>query len=180
MQRIEDIIKKNKESFNSNEPSPDHFDNFQKKLESDQVEKGESWFERYNIVLKIAAAILIFAAVSTVLYTDSFSYLRNTFTNEIVAAELPAEILEVMQYYNVIEDKKISQIGDLAVSDDEATRVKKMALKELQILEEDRNELESEYALNPSNERIMNALLLNQQKRAAILDRIINTLNQIN
>lgn len=180
MQRIDDIINKNKESFNSNEPSSGHFDNFQKKLENDQTDKGEGWFERYNIVLKIAAAILIFAAISTILYTDSFSYLKNTFTNEIVAAELPAEIVEVMQYYNVIEGKKISQIEDLAVSDDEATRVKKMALQELQILEEDRTELESEYALNPNSERIMNALLLNQQKRAAILDRIINTLNQIN
>jgi len=180
MQRIEDIIKKNKESFNSSEPSPDHFDNFQKRLEKNDTIKGESWFERYNIVLKIAAAILIFATISTLLYTDSFSYLKNTFTNEIVAAELPAEILEVMQYYNVIEDKKISQIDVLAVSDDEATRVKKMALKELQILEEDRTELETEYTLNPNSERIMNALLLNQQKRAAILDRIINTLNQIN
>lgn len=180
MQRIEDIIRKNKEAFENNEPSADHFANFQKKLKNDQTNKGESWFERYNIVLKIAAAILIFAAISTILYTDSFSYLKNTFTNEIVAAELPAEIVEVMQYYNVIQDKKISQIDALAVSDDEATRIKKMALKELQILEEDRTDLESEYALNPNSERIMNALLLNQQKRAAILDRIINTLNQIN
>lgn len=180
MQRIEDIISKNKESFNNNEPSPDHFNNFQKKLENDQTNKGESWFERYNIVLKIAAAILIFAAISTILYTDSFSYLKNTFTNEIVAAELPAEILEVMQYYNVIENKKISQIDALAVSDDEATRVKNMAMKELQMLEDDRTELESEYTLNPNSERIMNALLLNQQKRAEILDRIISTLNQIN
>ena len=166
MQRIEDIIKKNKESFNDSEPSPDHFDNFKKKLENDQIINGESWFERYNIILKIAAGILIFAAVSTILYTDTFSYLKNTFTNEIVAAELPAEIVEVMAYYNVIADKKISQIDDLAVSEDEATRVKDMALKELKMLEEDRNELESEYALNPSSERIMNALLLNQQKRA--------------
>lgn len=180
MQRIEDIIKKNKEAFNSSEPSPDHFDNFQKKLENDQMVNGESWFERNNIVIKIAAAILIFAAVSTLLYTDSFSYLKNTFTNEIVAAELPAEVVEVMAYYNVIADKKIDQIDDLAVSEDEASRVKEMALKELQMLEEDRNDLESEYALNPNNERIINALLLNQQKRSEILDRIIRSLNQIN
>lgn len=180
MQRIEDIIKKNKEAFNSNEPSPDHFENFQKKLDGDHIIRGESWIERYNIVLKIAAAILIFAAISTLLYTDSFSYLKNKFTNEIVAAELPAEIVEVMAYYNVISDKKFSQIDDLAVSEDEATRVKQMAMKELQMLEEDRSELETEYAQNPNSERIMNALLLNQQKRSQILDRIINTLNQIN
>lgn len=180
MQRIDDIIKKNKEAFNNNEPSPDHFGKFQKKLEVAHLEIGESWFERYNIILKIAAAILIFAAVGTMLYTDTFSYLKNTFTNEIVAAELPAELLEVMAYYNVISDNKISQIDDLAVSEDEAARVKKMALKELQMLEDDRSELEAEYAANPKSERIMNALLLNQQKRAQILDRIINTLNQIN
>jgi len=180
MQRIEDIIKKNKEAFNSNEPGSDHFDNFQKKLEEGQVSMDESWFERYNIVIKIAAAILIFAAIGTILYTDTFSYMKNTFTNEIVAAELPAEIVEVMAYYNVIADKKIGQIDDLAVSEDEAGRIKEMALKELQMLEEDRSELESEYALNPKSERILNALLLNQQKRSEILDRIINTLNQIN
>lgn len=180
MQRIEDIIKKNKEAFNSNEPSPDHFENFQKKLDEGQVSMDEGWFERYNIVIKIAAAILIFAAIGTILYTDTFSYMRNTFTNEIVAAELPAEIVEVMAYYNVIADKKIGQIDDLAVSEDEAGRVKEMALKELQMLEEDRSELESEYALNPNSERILNALLMNQQKRSEILDRIINTLNQIN
>lgn len=180
MQRIEDIINKNKESFNNNEPSPNHFENFQKKLEGDLTKRSEGWFERYNIILKIAAAILIFASIGTILYTDTFSTLKNTFTNEIVAAELPAEIVEVMAYYNVISDKKISQIDDLAVSEDEAARVKEMALKELQMLEEDRSELEAEYAANPNSDRIMNALLLNQQKRSQILDRIINTLNQIN
>jgi hypothetical protein len=180
MQRIEDIIKKNKEAFNNDEPRADHFDRFQKKLEGDQKERGEGWFERYNIMLKIAAAILIFAAVSTIIYTDTFTYLKNTFTNEIVAAELPDEIVEVMQYYNVIADKKINRIDDLAVSEDEAARVKEMALTELQMLEDDRSELETEYALNPNSERIINALLLNQRKRAEILDRIISTLNQIN
>jgi len=179
MQRIEDIIKKNQEAFNDAEPSADHFDKFQKKLDK-MPEERESLFERYNIVLKIAAAIIIFVAVTTFLYTDSFSYLKNSFTNKIVAAELPEEIVEVMQYYNVITDKKVSQIDELAVSEDEAAKVKEMAMKELQNLEADRIELEKEYAKNPNSERIMSALLLNQQKRAEILDKILSTLNQIN
>ena len=95
-------------------------------------------------------------------------------------SELPDEIVEVMAYYNVIADKKINQIDDLAVSDEEARRVKEMAIEELKILEEDRSDLESEYAQNPNNERIIAALLMNQRKRAELLDRIINTLNQIN
>lgn len=180
MQRIEDIIKKNPEMFNNNEPSAGHFNRFQKKLEDNRAEKGEGWFERYNILLRIAAAVLIFAAIGTVIYTDTFAYLKNAFTNEIVAAELPDEFVEVMQYYNVISDKKINQIDDLAVSKDEAVRIKQMALNELKTLEDDRNELETEYALNPKSERIINALLMNQRKRVEILDRIIKTLNHIN
>lgn len=179
MQRIEDIIKKNQEAFNDAEPSTDHFDKFQKKLNKMPKER-ESWFERYNMVLKIAAAIIVFVAVTTFLYTDSFSYLKDSFTNKIVAAELPEEIVEVMQYYNVITDKKVNQIDELAVSEDEATKVKEMAMKELQNLAENRVELEKEYAMNPNSERIMSALLLNQQKRAEILDKILSTLNQIN
>jgi hypothetical protein len=179
MQHLEDKIRKNLKAFNDNEPQSGHFEKFQKRL-SEEADKKESFFERYNIVIKIAAAVLVFLAISTLIYTDTFSYLKRTFTNEIVAAELPDEIVEVMAYYNVIADKKINQIDDLAVSDEEARRVKEMAIQELQILEDDRSELENEYILNPNNERIVAALLMNQQKRAEILDRIINTLNQIN
>ena len=91
MQRIEDIIKKNKEAFNNSEPNPAHFENFQKKLEGDHTKSSEGWFERYNIMLKIAAAILIFATVGTILYTDTFSYLKNTFT-KIFKAESPKPV----------------------------------------------------------------------------------------
>ncbi|MEZ5195015.1 MAG: hypothetical protein R2764_01035 [Bacteroidales bacterium] len=101
-------------------------------------------------------------------------------TDQIVAAELPAEIVEVMQYYNVITDKKVSQIDDLAISDEEADRVKQMAYAELKTLEDAKVDLEQEYMRNPNNERIMNALLLNQKKRSEILDKIIKSLNQIN
>ena len=79
-----------------------------------------------------------------------------------------------------IKDLLRKSVAGISLSEDEAGRVKEMALKELQMLEEDRSELESEYALNPNSERILNALLMNQQKRSEILDRIINTLNQIN
>ena len=180
MQSIEEIIRKNQESFNDYEPATDHFDKFQRKLADYQSGVGESWFERYNIFLKIAAAVLIFVAISTLYYTDSFSYLKNTISKQIVAAELPAEVMEVMQYYNVITDKKVDRIDQLAVSEDEAAKIKQMALTELQDLENDRTELEKEYTQNPNSERIVNALLLNQRKRAEVLDKIINVLNQIN
>lgn len=180
MKRIEDIIKKNEEAFHDSEPKAGHFERFREKLEHSQAGIEESWFERNNLFLKIAAAIILFAAISTLIYTDRFSFVRNALTDQIVAAELPDEIVEVMQYYNVITDKKVSQIDDLAISDVEADRVKQMAYAELKILEDAKIDLEQEYTQNPNNERIMGALLLNQKKREEILDRIIKSLNQVN
>jgi len=179
MQRIEDIIKKNKEDFSDHEPREGHFERFSEKL-AEHHRHQESWFERYGIAIRIAAAVLIFVAVSTLIYSDRLPGIKNLFTRQIASAELPMDLVEVMQYYNILTDKKVSQIDELASSTDEAARVKAKALNELKALEESANDLEGEYALNPNNERILNALLLNQRKKAEILDKILNTLSQTN
>ncbi len=179
MQRIEDIIMKNKEDFSDHEPREGHFERFSEKL-AEHHRHQESWFERYGIAIRIAAAVLIFVAVSTLIYSDRLPGIKNLFTRQIASAELPMDLVEVMQYYNILTDKKVSQIDELASSTDEAARVKAKALNELKALEESANDLEGEYALNPNNERILNALLLNQRKKAEILDKILNTLSQTN
>jgi hypothetical protein len=73
----------------------------------------------------------------------------------------------------------VEEIDELAVSQDEAQRVKQMALLELKALDEFRAELEKEYAKQPDNKRILNALLQNQQQREKILDRILLSMNQV-
>jgi len=180
MQGIENKIKQNIEAFNSSEPGKDHLSNFEAKLDELHAVEKESWTERFGLVIKIAAATLIFITIGTLYYTNSFSFLRGIISDQIVASELPLEVREVMQYYNVITDKKVDQIDELAVSADEAQRIKDMALLELKSLENDRIELEKEYNKHPNNERVMNALLINQQKKSEILDKILNTLNQVN
>jgi hypothetical protein len=179
MQRIEEIINKNKEAFSESEPQEGHLDRFSEKLTAYHRQK-EGWFERYAIAVRIAAAILLFIAVATLIYTDRLPVIKNLFTKRLASAELPMELVEVMHYYNIITDKKVDQIDVLASSTDEAKRVKEKAMKELQALEESNTELENEYAQNPNNERILNALLLNQRKKSEILDKILNTLSQTN
>jgi len=180
MQGIEEIIRKNKEAFNINEPSPEHFDKFREKLADYHSGRKESWFSHHGLVLRIAAGILVFIAIGTLYYTNSFKWIINSVTGQIATVELPVEIREVMTYYNMITDKKVSQIDQLATSGDEAQRIKEMALKELQELDNNKLELEKEHAQNPNNERILNALVLNQQKKSEILDKIINTISQVN
>jgi hypothetical protein len=179
MPTIDDIIKKNREAFSDSEPEAGHIERFRDKLETLEPAK-EGWFQRYNIVLKIAAAIVVFIGITSIIYTDSFSIMRNSLTAKFFNTKIPQELAEVMQYYNVITDKKMVQIGQLAVSEDEAKRVKEKADIELKSLDESKNELEKEYAKNPGSERILNALMLNQRKRAEILDKILTTMKQIN
>ncbi len=180
MQGIEDKIRKNREAFNQEEPAPDHIRRFGEKLDAFHAVERESWFERHGMAIRIAAAAVIFLAIGGFFYSDLSRRVKDSISERIVAAELPAELKEVMQYYNVITDNKVNQIDDLAVSEDEASRVKELAVMELRALEEHREELEKEYARNPNNERILNALLVNQQKRSEILDKILNTLSQVN
>ncbi|MCB2221675.1 MAG: hypothetical protein KQI35_14865 [Bacteroidetes bacterium] len=180
MHGIEDKIKQNLNSFNAEEPENGHLERFSDKLDRFHSGGRESWYERHNLFIKIAAVALVFITISTLFYTGSFSWVRSLLTEQIVAAELPPEVQEVMQYYNVITEKKVEQIDDLAVSYDEATRIKAMAMNELKALDDARVELEKEYTKQPGNERIMNALLQNQQRRSEILDKILKTLNQVN
>jgi hypothetical protein len=179
MKKIEEIIKNNKEVFSDLEPSDGHFERFSEKLNAEHQHR-ESWFERYAIAIRIAAGVLIFLAVSTLIYTDRLPGIKNLFTQRLASAELPLELVEAMQYYNILSDKKVNQIDELASSTDEATRIKEKAENELKVLEENATDLENEYAQNPNNERILNALLLNQRKKAEILDKILNTLSQTN
>lgn len=178
MKDLKKNIQDKRQAFDSREPNPGHFDRFEEKLDAYHAE-GESWFEKHGFALRIAATILIFVALGAFLYTGLYDRVKGVLSDRIVAAELPDEVVEVMQYYNVITDSKVEQIDELAVSQDEAERVKQMALLELKALDEFRTELEKEYAKQPDNKRILNALLQNQQQREKILDRILNTMNQV-
>ncbi|MCD4698432.1 MAG: hypothetical protein K8S16_19575 [Bacteroidales bacterium] len=180
MKKIEKIIAENRDAFNTEAPGPEHFEHFRAKLNSYHKSEHASWFERYSFSLRVAAVIMIFVTIGTFIYTGSFSKLKSLVSDQIVAAELPQEVIEVMQYYNVITDKKVKKIDELAVSEDEAKRVKEMALLALSELDDNRKALEKEYAQNPNSERIINAIILNQTKRTEILDKILNTLNQVN
>lgn len=180
MKGLKNIIENNREAFNSTEPSPDHFDKFGAKLDELHAIEEESWYEKNGMILRIAAAVLIFISIGSFFYSGLYDNVKESISDQIVAAELPLEVQEVMQYYNVISDKKVQQIDDLAVSQDEASRIKEMALLELKSLEDHHNELEKEYALYPNNERVMNALLQNQQKKEEVLDKILKTLSQVN
>ncbi len=177
MKGLDEIIRKNRELLNVEEPSDRHFDSFQKKL-AGYHQKRESWLSRHGLVLRIAAGVLIFITFGIFYYSQPLKGLKQIFSQQVADSGLPIELQEAMQYYNIITDKRLGQIAQYTSSADEAGKVKEMALKELENLDNDKLELEGYLAENPSNERIQNALVINRKKQAEILNRIINSLQK--
>jgi len=180
MKGIEDTIKKNGEAFDSESPSADHFDKFRVKLDNFHSETNKNFFLRYNIAIKIAAAVAIFFVLSTLFYSGVFNNLKFIVSESITASELPDELKDVMSYYNLITDDRIAQIDKVAVSKEESKKVRNLA--EVQISDIDNNiaELEKELAENPNNQRITDAIILNQKKKADLMNRILLAMNQKN
>ncbi len=177
MKNLDEIIRNNKEALSTREPSAEHFDNFKEKLSKYQQER-EGWFSRYGLALRIAAGVLIFISIGILYYSNPVDRLQQALSQQIENSGIPQELQEAMQYYNIITDKRLGQINQYAASTDEAGKIREMALKELKVLDENKSDLENDLAENPSNERILNALVINSKKQAEILNRIINTLQK--
>jgi hypothetical protein len=177
MKNLDEIIGKNKEAFNNEEPSAGHFDKFQGKLAKYHQER-ESWFSRYGFVLRIAVSIIVFITIGLAYYSNPLKNFMQTISQQVEDAGLPQELQEAMHYYNIITDEHMVQIAQMTSSNEDAGKIREMALKQLEILDKNKADLESDLAENPSNERILNALVINRKKQAEILNRIINTLQR--
>jgi hypothetical protein len=180
MKGIEDIIRKNREAFDSEGPSAGHFDKFRVRLDELHSETNRNFFRKYNIAVKIAVAVIIFIAVSTMFYSGGFSGLKLFVSDSLASSELPEELKEVINYYNLITDDRIAQIDKVAVSQEESEKVKIMAEAQISDIDENIAELKKELSENPDNQRITDAIVLNQQKKAELMNRILLTMNQKN
>ena len=92
---------------------------------------------------------------------------------------MPDELIEVKQYYTSLNQEKIEEIENLAVSDEEAEKLKQMALNEMNELGADNEELEKEYIESNNNNRIFSSIVNNYRLLTNVLDRIIDNINQI-
>ncbi|MCD4737276.1 MAG: hypothetical protein K8R53_14630, partial [Bacteroidales bacterium] len=146
----------------------------------DFSEKKEGFWSKYSFELRIAAGIAVFLTVAIMYFTSSFGFLKNMVSNQLSAAELPLEIREVLQYYNVVVDEKVDQLAEVTPQDEEGDKIRKLAAQELEELDVYSEELKKELALNPGNERVKAALIVNQKKKSQILDKIINSVSNEN
>lgn len=178
MKGLEEIINKNREAFDNESPSTGHFDKFRRKLDDFHSETNRNFFARYNIAIKAAAAVLIFLAVSTLLFNSNLLNLKGFVSDSLASSDMPDELKDVMSYYNLITNDKIAQIDKVAISKDESDKVKTMAETQIKDIDNNIAELKKELAENPDNQRITDAIILNQKKKADLMNRILLVMNQ--
>jgi hypothetical protein len=181
MSIFEDKIRKNKKSFDAFEPDEGHFDRFQQKLNELHPEEKSIKFLDFKNILKIAAAILIFACASIVLMiiTDN-----NSSNENIGFAENPnglsAELDEMKVYYASMADKKMNLIDKLIETDTLSIEFKEIAEREVEMINKENQELQTEFQSNQNDKRLFGAILNNFKVISSVLDKIINQMYDTN
>jgi hypothetical protein len=173
MKKIEDNIRKNQILFDDSEPKAGHFERFAEKLEHAGSVKRKSPVLRLGFIWRVAAAVLILIAVS-VIYNqiDNLSLIQSTHSNE-----LPIELIEASNYYATLNREKIEMISEIAGKDPEKKEVVTIALQEAEALDQSSADLKEKY-IETKDDRVIDAIITNYRVLGALLDHIIERVNE--
>ncbi len=178
---IEEIILKNLEGLNDNEPLEGHFERFEAKLNMQHKKKRMLSF---SVLWKVAAAIIFVLMASNQAYiylspNQQSSILGASNNKNMTLSSVSEEYVEVEFYYtnaiNVGLDKwnNLSNAG--LISEDE----QKMMDDELGEFEDRFKTLQKDLAANPNDERVVNAMLEYYQVKLSIITMIVTKLEEV-
>jgi len=179
MSIIEEKIKRNKEWFDTEEPSSNHFDNFRQKL-AERFPDRQTPSAGKNLFLKIAAALVIIIVITTIVFRTGYN--RQSYASLAMAeTNLPSELTELKQYYSTVKKEKINIIDGYSCSENEdCNELKDKAKEEIDHLEKSTMELEKELEISNNNGKVMSAIVNNYQLMTKFLDNVIVNLSKTN
>ncbi len=171
MKNIEEIIRENRNLFEDAEPMDGHIERFNWKLEK-RLHSKET---KRSIV-----PYLLRAAVVTVLVTLSSLWVWDHF----IRADKGMTLGEVSPQYREVENYYIHQVNMMEgeIKNDEATsspEQKAELQKELQSMDSAYVQLKKELKANPSDERIINAMIEHYQTKVEVMSYIVSQLKAI-
>ncbi len=171
MNKLEQHIRENREQFDSFEPSEGHMARFREKLSPVRV----PLYARIPSWLRIAAVLLLVAASSILVYEQArkFYISRQQPLQEII----PGEFFEARIYYTSLINEKYSEIDRLNSSDPDRND---MLLKELEEMDILFKSLMKDLQANPSDERVLSAMIAHYQIKLEIMGQIIQQLEKAN
>ena len=177
---IEELILKNLEGLNENEPLDGHFDRFEAKLNG--LHKKNRF--TFNVVWKVAAAV-IFVLLAT---NQAFIYmspnqqgsLLTAFNkNEATLSSVSPEYEEVEFYYTNAINVGLNQWNTLNTDGFISNEEQEMMDDELREFEARFKALQEDLAANPKDERVVNAMLEYYQAKLSVINIIVNKLEEV-
>lgn len=177
---IEDLILKNLEALNDNEPMDGHFERFEARLNK----QNSKYNFRWSLLWK-AAAVVVFALLIT---NQAFIYfspdqqgfiLHSREKSEVTLASLSPEYEETEFYYKTSIRSGLNQWEELTkegyVSEEEQT----LMHEELNEFETRFKNLQEDLAANPNDERVINAMLEYYQVKLSVINMIVSKLEEV-
>ena len=172
MKDIEKLIRENKGSFGSYEPSDGHFERFTAKLEaSTYVAPARVSLTPY--LLK-AAVVAILVTISSLWVWDK---VVSPDANRMTLSEVSPEYQQVERYYvqqvSLIENE-ITTI-DIVSNEDQ----NKILMDELDEMDDMYTELQKDLNTNPNDERVVNAMINHYQRKIEVMNYILSQLKEV-
>ena len=176
MSFLEKKIKDNTDFFDD-QPIPDgHKKRFSERL--DKIRHKEIKSDRWSNIMRIAAVAIILISGFFIIRNISIDDLGNAVINGVTEISYGSEIQNVFAYYDAISQQKVDEIDELAPNNEEASRIKQIAQRQLQSLDANLAEIEKEYAKYPESKQLKAALVNNKRKKAEIMDQILKQLDE--
>ena len=177
---IEELIMKNLEGLNDNEPSEGHFERFEVKL--GQMNKRNKIIS-LNVVWKIAAAaVFAFLLVNQAIIWFTPGSTTQPAGNQQGAfslASVSPEYEEVEYYYTNSINAGLTQWENLVQQGFISEEEQKMMNQELEEFETVFKNLQEDLSVSPNDDRVIQAMLEYYQTKLSLINMIIEKLQEV-
>ena len=161
--KLEEVFKKNIDSFNSDEPSDNHFEKFRNKLH-----RLKNTRELYSLIYRIAVAFILVIMTTGILYLASSKRPSRSIKT---ISQISDELYEVEMYYQSQINYSNEMIRNLNFND---KTDRSLVLSELKELDADYKELQNDLNENPYDDRVVNAIINYYQLKLEFMNTILN------
>ena len=168
MKDLDKTIQENKLDFDSFEPNEGHFDRFEQKL---IVYNNKKKSFSFAYILK-AAVIAILVTLSGLWIYDNLDTRSN---KGIALSEISPEYGEVEMYYTHLVNQKYGEINQSESFDSTQKIILVQELKEMDSIYEN---LKKDLTTNPSDKRVINAMIQHYQLKVKVMNQILDQLQQ--
>ncbi len=166
MNKLEKHIIDNRQKFDSQEPSSGHLERFEQMLLRKQT---RSLFASIPYALKAAVVLLLVALSSILIYEQARIYYQGN-------REISREFGEAEYYYTSVINDKYQEIEKLDIDD---PKQKEILMSELDEMDRLFHSLQKDFRANPTDERVINAMISHYQLKLEIMSQIIRQLEEV-